>query len=226
MKKTLITLLALAGVAMASTNTITLTLPDALLGTTDNGNQALTWDTTAAGISTLESWSLQFDVTDKTLENNTYLFGTDKGDNGAAGYYVASHTNGSITFGYRVNDTATAHITTDAGVLTANTATTITLQFIADVNIETKEVVGGIFTLTCGNEEYSYTLGDNDDLDDTAITSGANCRFWTNMQNGAPRETFSNISLTRLDSKLVPEPTTATLSLLALAGLAARRRRK
>ena len=35
--------------------------------------------------------------------------------------------------------------------------------------------------------------------------------------------TLSNIKLT---ANLVPEPTTATLSLLALAGLASRRRRK
>ena len=38
--------------------------------------------------------------------------------------------------------------------------------------------------------------------------------------------TFSNLSVTATNVTLIPEPATATLSLLALAGLAARRRRK
>ena len=44
---------------------------------------------------------------------------------------------------------------------------------------------------------------------------------WTN----APSDIVTTVSITKA-GELVPEPTTATLSLLALAGLAARRRRK
>ena len=58
------------------------------------------------------------------------------------------------------------------------------------------------------------------------LPPSSSIRLWTNGGN----EKFSNVALSMLDNNkitpAVPEPTTATLSLLALAGLAARRRRR
>lgn len=47
-------------------------------------------------------------------------------------------------------------------------------------------------------------------------------RFYCNGE----AEKYSNIQLWKVTDNLIPEPATATLSLLALCGLAARRRRK
>ncbi len=83
-------------------------------------------------------------------------------------------------------------------------------------------------------------------LEDAPALTSATSRFWSHSGNsvptgmtflnaydmtpvaGASTDTFlaSMVSGTYTSSQTAPEPATATLSLLALAGLAARRRRK
>ena len=53
------------------------------------------------------------------------------------------------------------------------------------------------------------------------VSTSGDLKLLTNTSAATTNHTFANMSI-----KTVPEPTTATLSLLALAGLAARRRRK
>ena len=66
-----------------------------------------------------------------------------------------------------------------------------------------------------GTEAGQQTMGDSFVLDKISVATAGNNNSWQSQPS------YSNMLL-----KVVPEPTTATLSLLALAGLAARRRRK
>lgn len=61
----------------------------------------------------------------------------------------------------------------------------------------------------------TQTLGDSYTLEKLSFTTAGNGNMWSSQPS------YSNIQIS-----VIPEPTTATLSLLALAGLAARRRRK
>ena len=84
-----------------------------------------------------------------------------------------------------------------------------------------------------------YTLGNNGELSDACIHNVDNVRYVSATINGAAINTdfFDSVDVYigdwttegvkgHLKTMLVPEPATATLSLLALAGLCARRRRK
>lgn len=223
MKKTLIVLVALAGGAMAAEEALTLTSP--ANGFLETGNAAIAW---SEDYTKLESWELSFDL---VLKDSTYpseahaFFGTHSIDSGCEGYVLRITENGAIQLGYRdhphINPT---YITTSDDIVTTDKNFGITLKFVADVTAD-GTLKGGTFTLTCGEESHDYTLPqgtDGDYLTYTALEKNANSKFWTN----GTEEKFYNISVTKLDSIVVPEPTTATLSLLALAGLAARRRRK
>lgn len=223
MKKTLIVLVALAGGAMAAEEALTLTSP--ANGSLESNNAAIAW---SEDYTKLESWELSFDL---VLKDSTYpsaaqaFFGTHTIDSGCEGYVLRITEDGAIQLGYRDNPSITTYITTSDDIVTTDKNFGITLKFVADVTAD-GTLKGGTFTLTCGEESHDYTLPqgtDGDYLTYTALEKNANSKFWTNSQ----KEKFYNISVTKLDSKLVvPEPTTATLSLLALAGLAARRRRK
>ena len=212
MKKTIIALLALAGVAAAAP--LTLTSPTD--GSLTSSNAAVAW---SENYSTLTSWELSFTLTDTTL-GDAIIFGTDKDSSGAAGYLLSTNTDGSLEV-YARNINVTYSKSTAAGVVTAGTPVAITFSFVADENQYTNEIVGGTFTVKAGEATSSWAVTDG--LEYTDLTNNSVSRFWTN--GGA--EQFSNITVAKLDNNMVvPEPTTATLSLLALAGLAARRRRK
>ena len=227
MKKTIIALLALAGVAAgAEPITLTLTSPDSNLGTDGNGNQALAWSD--EGYDELTSWSLSFMLNDKALTDDTNLFSTRSLGSGAEGYVLRSNADGSLKLMYRDHpDVLDTVITSATGLVQANTNTAITLKFVADVEKISGNVVAGTFFIISGESSVSAKVDDY--LGHTSLENNVNCRFWTNRSGNpaSPAETFSNISLQKIDDNIVvvPEPTTATLSLLALAGLAARRRR-
>ena len=212
MKKTIIALLALAGVAAAAP----LTLTSPANGSLSSGNNAVAW---SEDYSTLTSWELSFTLTDAAL-GDAILFGTDRDGSGAAGYILSTNVDGSLEV-YARNIGVNYSNSTAAGVVTAGTPVAITFSFVADENQYTNEIVGGTFTVKAGEATSSWAVTSG--LGYTDLTNNSVSRFWTN--GGA--EQFSNITVTKLDNNMVvPEPTTATLSLLALAGLAARRRRK
>ena len=241
MKKTLITLLALTGVAMGANTTWeweTLTLTTPANGTftptgTAAGNTVINW---SQDTRNLTSWKISFDLSvkqfssthapdgDSTLNN---IFGTMVGANnsGAAGYVLSLTNNGGLVL--TDGKAGDYLISSDAGVITLGngtefgTSTTVTLSFINYVTEDSNDSVGGIFTLTVGGGEVgSHVVTQNDT--DTIFGKNGNTKLWTNGQN----QYFTNIAMAKGGNIVVPEPTTATLSLLALAGLAARRRRK
>ena len=228
MKKTIITLMALAGVAAAETLTLT-----PAISSLESANKAV-W----AG-ENLTSWEISFDLLDKAFKANapattdssaysnsvSVLFGTST-SSGGAGYLLGVTNTGALTlFTHKNNTTFTYEIFDTVQVVSSTTdKTSVSLSFVADVNAES-EVVGGTFTVKAGTESAVYSVTAN--LGATTLTGcdengNGGARLWTN----GGEEQFSNIKLAQLSNNVVPEPATATLSLLALAGLAARRRRK
>ena len=86
------------------------------------------------------------------------------------------------------------------------------------------------FTLATGSalfeEQLAYVLGAEDNLADFSITVGdAVLRLGDGELKDLKVEDTEN-GVVISGTAIIPEPTTATLSLLALAALAARRRRK
>ena len=183
--------------------------------------------------------------TETVTKQYSYLFGSLTSGGGASGYTLRVNSDGALEF---------SNITTAAGTIQAGVATDITLSFIADEKLNTQTnnsvLTGGTFTLTVGKdgiwrETVSFQNVKNETYDSltnycTSILNGVKVRSYTengttktqnystNLWTNGGQETFSNIKLEKLSNKVlpVPEPTTATLSLLALAGLAARRRRR
>lgn len=84
----------------------------------------------------------------------------------------------------------------------------------------------GLIELTCVEDYLAFYPAIDDTLDcylvDSAVAGPEGDKFYKSGNN----DNFYEFTAIKLVSNIVPEPTTATLSLLALAGLAARRRRK
>lgn len=252
MKKTLITLLALAGVAWADTVSIApLTSSEGWSVGHQNTNKSTNavLDTTAATLTlTNADWSRGYGVytladaitltneTDRltvsftinTTDLNSLVTGTlvgsgkaialghgsyDNSGNGGNGIQsgISTDTTG-VFYNMQTSTTGGVFVTPDKKVnnsFTANTPLTLTTtvewdttksQFVASLSY-------GKTSLT------SYDLGTSYTLDKLVFS----------LDGGNSTQTVSGVSVS---ANLVPEPATATLSLLALAGLAARRRRK
>ena len=221
MKKTLITLLALCGVAAADTATTpdeltwtSLTITTPADGALAAGNSAIDWSEATGSLT--ESWELSFTL-DPSRLSNQYLFGTVKGSSGADGYTLQITSDGAI----RLNENKSVEVLKVGSYTAEDSAVAITLQYVKFVDTE-GVFKSGTFTLTVGDATGTYTV---DAINNTIFNKGSNNNVWTN--GGA--EKLSGISLKYAGAVVlpaVPEPTTATLSLLALAGLAARRRRR
>ena len=247
MKKTLIALIALAGVASAASLNYS-----ELDSTLQAGAVHTAWaDVTATssnqpyfGISnTGSNFTLSFDISsidsvssEKTLlsvagtnsianwddgflqlwvnSNGNLIFNNTCGGNNATKYFDGST---------RGNPTVSAY-TMDLGILAADTskkAYTITLVS----NSEDKTFTAYVN----GQQQAQWTEWDTD----TGITGMQLGKRYGNGRDIDGSAHFENLvvwnralSATEVSALIVPEPTTATLSLLALAGLATRRRRK
>ncbi len=212
MKKTLVALIAMAGIAGAAP--LTLTSPAG--GELKSGNAALTW---SEDIAELQSWELTFTLNDAALASAA-LFGTRQ--NGyEAGMVLGVTADGALSiYNYKVGTNYSYSKITGNGWVSAGQGTSITLSYVADVNTS-GTVVGGTFTIASGANTQSFVMDDDSLISYTSLKKDGGTRFYT--ATGAQQ--FSNISVSQLSNRVVPEPTTATLSLLALCGLAARRRR-
>ena len=247
MKKTLITLLALAGVAAAAEQTITLSdyaYTDGFYATTVLSLEQLTTimntshvDTTIMGVGVLldnnstHSAAVALKTWNNDAHNQFHVY-----YNQGAGVDASSFGNANASFtapsGYTwptnhgINDTATGGLTTTNAVGAA-----LTFAF-APKNAAT-DVYGISVALTIAYTDGTYgTIVGNADKYSWSNNSYKATEFvYDDTYLSAPTVTKSG-TWTHADlvnanmTALVPEPTTATLSLLALAGLAARRRRK
>lgn len=236
MKKTLITIFALGSVAAAD-----ITLYDATFA--DNGKDTLTGGrshlTVGSEAITLSSWMIEFQITKlgtygslfSTCRNLSYEESGEQKEYeyGGLGVYVGS-SELKIT-----KDTGTTASDKSLAVSGVSTTNPITLRFAYDessqaaylYNVGTGEYVSATGLST--SEAYKLTtvessVGDKD--------VNGKSMFWT--YGGGTQ--YKLLKITDMSSLAgtgdflahvtAPEPTTATLSLLALVGLAARRRRK
>lgn len=254
MKKTLITLMALAGVASANTSFTyipvyeqylgswsyhgTATITDGIIQTTNTNWQVDAATYTLAEThtyTTADTLNFSFDATNNGTGNgaltlaiigtsNAIVLGHGSYDKPADQIQVAVTDNVSVTGGYVFANTnpgddltLTAGATLDGGMPANGVTSTISGSIAWD---------GDSFALTLGSSAVEGTLSY-----DLGITTLDVTKLMVTIEGGASptngsadwqTPTMSNLTIT----SPVPEPATATLSLLALAGLAARRRRK
>lgn len=226
MKKTLIALLALCGVAVADT-TDAITLWNTGFSVENTGTWTLAEET--ADYITSSAWSLK------------KADGTDLSSTTTNTAELRPNTNIFTAQGWYLDFTLT---NTSEKAITINSLTFDTLLFSG----------GGVYQGSNNKPKFNFTLtyGDKSVTEtDWLITGTGNA----NPDNGVVTFNFAEgIELAKKDAAinirfavdegnydlgcfiglkeisasgvLIPEPTTATLSLLALAGLAARRRRK
>ena len=236
MKKTLIALMALAGIASA--DTIALTLP---ANGVNNGPHG---DTSA--LSALTAFANEKDGA-YMFNNGGYVNPGANGegilrtnDNGQVSLTMAPRTgaggsgeaivmSGTELAGYTVESLT---FTIVESTCTTKADITLTLAVLEKNNgaWAVKESAKGAITLNSG-ASLTLTLGSAIEWADTykvvAMVDNTNKALGG---GGSPLYTLTGISVTANtatpESPAAPEPTTATLSLLALAGLAARRRRR
>lgn len=233
MKKTLVIILALSSVATAD-----ITLYDATFAST--GTDTLTGARSHLKVGseaiTLSSWMIEFQIT-KQGDSGTFFstcrYSTDQTERGGLGIRTNSDTGLSITTNAN-NSFASGKLTvTSFTDISANNP--ITLRFAYDAvnhsaylyNVGTGEYVSA--TELTASDTYKLAT-----VDSTVTTGDVNGKsmFWTD-QGSANYKLMGITDMSSLAGTAgflahvtVPEPATATLSLLALAGLATRRRRK
>ncbi len=227
MKKTIIALLALAGVAAAAetppawnfvdngdgTATYSLTLQGNYsidlgeLAIKDNESFTLVVETKASG------WANEYG-TGLVSTSNPYV--GSNGDNNFRMYFGRpGHNTEMVVFGgnrwdYNSSEAKLTGVDTSAVPTEPSQSTPLTLGMIFTFD-GSKMIV-----TNSENSQVSFSIVESN------VVGSFNFATLTNTGAASIPNAETYISIT----KAVPEPTTATLSLLALAGLAARRRRK
>lgn len=241
--------MALAGVATATEEYPTWDLKG-YTGTDSNTSDAVTdanhnfWFNST---TTLQTYAFDFVIDTIGTADQVYtytLFSTSRGDTSGAlrfglGLGATTRKDESLTcYIYAgTRDTKGTDATNDdATTFTKLNTDSITLNEGDKVRFAYDSATGTVFVYnastkslltatTTNDESYYFTSG-------TANQSIGNSAIYT--QGGGHKMTFGYVTdlssiagdVAAIKSYIVPEPTTATLSLLALAGLAARRRRK
>lgn len=233
MKKTLIALMALAGVASAA-----LTKDSTLTGITDTANNSYSWttDTSNAAITLILSDSAfnesegfgAFVLTGGKLNdtNINYVAVQHKTDGG--GFQIAD-TNIGTAWGENLMGTPIAESAMSGAAWSAAKYAALTFAINSQGEtytllsvIDSAGTITNIGAASIGTN-VSFTgisgirLNKHSAVSEAYIYSGS----WTTTD-------LATVTSNVLSAKVpaIPEPATATLSLLALAGLAARRRRK
>ena len=236
MKKTLITLLALTGTASAA-----FTLDATLTSTTTEYDWAGNGPTSSA-VSMVLSKDVMDSLDNITTQDYEAIFASyalTNSSNSNIGLLSLECcadnfrlTRSDVTTGTFVNDSSSLWTFFKAehyaGKVAWDTATCSVLTFAVGSGGNCRAVLSVIdadnsithITMSSANPGLTYTI-DKLSINSSAITTAYvySAPTWTNNEVLALAETA-------LRAHNVPEPTTATLSLLALCGLAARRRRK
>ncbi len=224
MKGTLITLLVLAGLASAATKSITLP-----------GKDDFTWvaGSNASGIGKGPSSTEVMGQFINSVGNDKIGWFGGTGQSYGSGDYGSDITiSSSDSFTFRSRPSLSGEYVA-LGIKLPETAQSITLNFTADNKVgyslwsynSTKSIVTQLIgnTYADGTGTKSFT----GEYTTAPVTDDMLFVVWTanhssGNASGGTDITVSNISV----SYEVPEPATATLSLLALAGLCVRRRRR
>jgi hypothetical protein len=212
MKKTLITMLVLSGVALAAQTTegVAFTTPSSTI-------------TTANKYDLTKAWSLNFEfisAAGTAYGNTTNPKGTTIIDSDVLGVKVYTKPNADavVTIGSKSFTKDLLNWTAwDFGWYLGGT-TKLNLSYTGDTLTVT--AIGAD-----GSKQFSFSSAMTYDGDSAVSMSTGISQAQVGASNGKywslPTGTFTGTATVP-----VPEPATATLSLLALAGLAARRRRK
>ena len=239
MKKTILTLLVVSGLAMA--DTLILTLPGTQAATASTGGKSLSVSVAdASGISVLAG-----------CDNGVYMF-CNGGQTGVGGdstegawTYDAISQTASVELWGRKNWGGTNVAVKTAGGLTAGTELTSLTLTTTGLTGATDDYALYFGVVNASGDILASGTSNNIGTGGGSITLtdfGADTIVWGNgysvllgfvSEAGSSwnSQTFVNGIQGKAETAApaapaVPEPTTATLSLLALAGLAARRRRK
>lgn len=240
MKKTIIALFAMAGLAMATEQ-----LGSFEQTTNDNQggyvgftfNLSDSWLTASPAVT--DEYSA-LELTSITLQGaeTWYRLYNANNDSGLvilnSSNAVVGKSNWDPTIGSKVGSSYAltySFLTTTIVGETTNTDSSLTL----DLDTNYKVIVYGNKTafdnLTVGTTITSFAGSQNPTEAAPIVAGGLRIDFTDGGTSGVMLGSGGSLDGTALpvvsiSGKLVPEPTTATLSLLALAGLAARRRRK
>ncbi len=248
MKTTVLTLLALAGVAMAvepattPTWTTSSTAPGQITYSfTQSGSFNFT-DLGNAAIKDGESFTLTMSFTCTTnpfVQGNGLSFLAAKADSTYDLYDISGGNNqfrlyirpgdsclmfniNGWSYGYGEAQTDSTSYTSTLPE-TASAQTPVTLGFrITYVN--DADAGGDSYISFSSTEDSQIQFATITDYNVVRSYNFSDLTNYTGSYTNAPAELVTTVSITKA-GELVPEPATATLSLLALAGLAARRRR-
>ncbi len=190
----------------------------------ENGTTHLTW---SEHYDQLSSWKLTFTLS--LIQNPTgSIFETRKGTYNNNAYLNVYLSDDKILLYYKTKktDSGTALLSCDKDF---TDSCTITLSFVSQKD-KNNTINQGTLTLQVDDTiKVSKIITDETHLNtvilnnnsDAATTSSYN---FINANNGNTK--FSKITLYRLHDKIIPEPTTATLSLIGLLYFLSLRKRK
>ncbi len=250
MKKTLIALMAVAGMAMADTTLLELDFTD-LIGDSNYdlpaGWTAGQWNSYSSygpyytfganGATVGEPWKQNYLTTyldidsqgEYTISFTLYNDGEDTGN-----MFFLSSDSYSIVMGNSYNSNSEIYV----GTLNEAVGRDY-VCFQPGTKINPSILDNSYGLNVSGDITYTLTMVDGDM---TIFATVADGYTWSTTITGMEDVSFNkigfmndgppiyagvkNITVTAIEAPAVPEPTTATLSLLALAGLAARRRRR
>lgn len=229
MRKTLITLMALGGVAWAGVD----------------GDWTATFTTSdASKDQTIEDYSASFE----TNAPLTIVLTGGEINNSGTNQAVGTYTGGSFTSSvrpnantgngasYTLNFTLTNNSTESVGI-TAITLNAFTYNaggnlqgYVRTVKFEiTGGIIGSADVTFTGDQPQSINLTLNEYNEAAFLAAGDSLDFCLAVSKGTSTDTEAVkgtfVGLKGATFTLIPEPASATLSLLALCGLAARRRR-
>ena len=231
MKKTLVALMAMMGVAMA--DSITLTMPAS--GVNNGAHGSTSAMAALTNYANLADGGYMFNaggaVTPDTSFNEGILFTTEGVTSltlaprtGAGGSGEAIVLSATELNGYEV-DSFTFSIADSSCTSDGTVALTLAVIQKNDNTWSVLESSTGTLTLNSG-AETTLTLASTIEWSNSyKVVAMVDNTAKTLSGGPSPTYTMTGISVTATGTPVVPEPATATLSLLALAGLAARRRR-
>lgn len=245
MKKTLITLLALTGVAAAGMpKEYVATFANSRTDTQSTQRSHILLDGGTEAI-TLDSWMLEFQIQKQSDIGAFFSLSRYANDSERGGLGLRTNSASGIGISWNGNsgyasDPTKLDVTSFSSI---SKDSPITLRFAYDAksdiaylyNVDTQKYITAT-ELTTRYEGGSFSFSS---VDSTVTGNGdvaGKTMFWTDSGNASYKllgvTDMTSIAgndaqfVSYLATKSIPEPATATLSLLALCGLAARRRRK
>ena len=249
MKKTIIALMALASIASAASIGYDEMTDAQKTGVTKSWNSPLTLNSSSdewANVSTGTSFTISFDIsninvssTDSTIASFAGSHNANQWDDGKL--LVRMSGSGSLTL---INSHGTSSNSWSEYFDGSTFGNATVSAYSCDLDLTAADSLSSIttYTLVSNAADKTFTIYKNGTQigqwtnwnTDTGLTGlqlggrfGGGSKLGDNESVVFDNVTIWNKALTTVEvgSIIIPEPTTATLSLLALAGLAARRRR-